>query len=140
MTAETVTQDQPLGLGPLVAWLVRGWSEDLPSNSVSESEQGRSSTPRYDPYYYAILTLKPFAIDEDGYYIRPMNAALHRLKGSSNDLRRDSVWMYAFLKRIACSGGDWQTVCEQVGMPPQVWRTYTVAACRRLYQTWSAAP
>ena len=146
------TPGAPSHLGELVAWLVREWQAELPMTMTSLSDcdpvgPGVLGAPRWTDEFRAYLTASPFATDarpgEDlinAVHIRPMHAAMFRLAGRDNDNRRDSPFMARFLWAVACSGGDWQAVCERLISPPQVWRIYTAEACRRLYAIWSAKP
>lgn len=64
--------------------------------------------------------------DEDGYYVRPMHAALARLA------RRDH-WMARNLFAVAQSGYDWQGVADRGHWVHGMYRVYIEEALRRLW-------
>ena len=67
--------------------------------------------------------------------LRPIHAAL-RLMAGRGDEHCDKALMSRFLWRVACSGGDWRTVCDQLSIPAWVAAPYTETALRHLWAIW----
>lgn len=99
------------------------WPEALVGGSALGSHQDTSLFRRYMEDYGAER-------DQDGYYVRPMHAALGRLA------RRDH-WMARNLFAVAQAGYDWQSVADRGHWVHGMYRVYLEEALRRLWREYS---
>lgn len=103
--------------------VVAVWPDELVGGSALGSHADTSLFRRYMEGYAAER-------DADGYYVRPMHAALARLA------RRDH-WMARNLFAVAQAGYDWKGVADRGGWVHGMYRVYIEEALRRLWREFS---
>lgn len=161
---------EPETFGQFAAWFITGWREEMPDEIhsrglwvglpsrldakgqpieamppelVGGSELG---APKLAEAFRQLLENSPRQIDEDGFYVRPMRAALARLAGThlcNASERRlpghvctDSAFMARMLVGMAFLDGDWQRACQLLEIHANTRWAFTDAALRRLYRCY----
>lgn len=136
----------PKHLGGLLSWFSVEWDSEVPQrlhtvevwHGRQEYRDGAPVWPREQVGGSALGShahTDPFRRymesyageqDEDGYYVRPMHAALARLA------RRDH-WMARNLFAVAQAGYDWQGVADRGHWVHGMYQVYIEEALRRLW-------
>ena len=136
----------PKTLGALLTWYAREWDGEVPTRlHTVEVWNGRQERRDGQPVWPSVLVggsalgahahadgfrryLENYAseLDEDGYFVRPMHAALHRLG------TRD-FWMARNLFAIAQAGYDWKGVADRGHWVHEMYAVYIAEALRRLW-------
>ena len=140
----------PKGLGGLLAWFAAEWDSEVPQRlHTVEVWHGRQEYRDGAPVWPSTLVggsaLGAHALtdtfrrymesyagerDEDGYYVRPMHAALARLA------RRDH-WMSRNIFAVAQAGYDWKGVADRGHWVHGMYQAYLEEALRRLWLEFS---
>ena len=137
---------RPNGPDGYAAWLVAEWQQEIPDrlHEIDTEPNSVLGSPKLDNRFRSYLHGSDFATDRDDRVdstsvgaarLRPVHAAL-RLMAGRGDEHCDKVLMSRFLWRVACSGGDWRTVCDQSDIPSWVAAIYTETALRHLWAIW----
>lgn len=151
--AESVTRRmadvvrRPNGPDGYAAWLVTEWQQEIPDklHEIDTEPDSALGSPKLDGGFRSYLHGSDFATDHDDRLdancsgsarLRPIHAALRLMAGRAHDEHCDKVLMSRFLWRVACSGGEWRTVCDQSGIPSWVAAVYTETALRHLWAIW----
>lgn len=130
----------PKTLPALLHWYATGWDEEVPT-ALHKSEvwrdhgpdaQGgsRLGTPAHTDSFRRYLEGMSSEMDADGYYSRPMHAALSRLHRSHPLTARA-------LFAVAQSGYDWRGVAERGHWAEEMFRVYVTAALMMLFREYS---
>ena len=148
----------PRGLVHLVRWYALGWDAEMPDELhgsgvwIGRQQVNPDGTPRWPREltggsalgspnfadgFRRLLENSPYETDPDGYYLRPMRAAIARLAGRSDGT--NSSFMARYLFAVACADFDWAGVSSRIGIPPQVAPIYTQTALERLWVRYRAA-
>jgi hypothetical protein len=135
----------------LLAWFLREWSLEVPDalhvpgvwRDHVRLDEDRASvggslmgSPALHGGFRSYLENSPRQLDADGRFLRPVHAALAEMAGRRSP---SSVFMAAFLYRLACSGGDAEAVGRQWEFQPGVAEVYAAEALRRLWRSYSTA-
>jgi hypothetical protein len=137
---------RPRGVGGYAAWLVAEWQQEIPDklHEIDTEPDSALGSPKLDGGFRSYLHGADMATDHDDRLdashagtarLRPIHAAL-RLMAGRGDAHCDKALMSRFLWRVACSGGDWRTVCDQSGIPPWVAPFYVETALHHLWVIW----
>lgn len=163
---------EPETFGQFAAWFITGWREEMPDEIhsrglwvglpsrldsrgqpietmppelVGGSELG---APRLAEAFRQLIENSPRQIDEDGFYVRPMRAALARLAGrhlcsrqeradqGADHVCTDSAFMARLLVAMAFMDGDWQRACQLLEIHANTRWAFTDTALRRLYRCY----
>jgi hypothetical protein len=127
----------PRGFHRLLAWYMAAWSDETPDKlhnpgvwrDYGEHATGGSAlgSPRYSDSFRRYMENTPHETDADGYYSRPIHAALARL-GHRKPFMARALFM------LAQTGGDWQRVALQLRMVDEVAEVYLGAALAFLWE------
>ena len=130
----------PKGLPGLLRWYSQGWDAEVPT-ALHKSEvwrdhgidaQGGSKlgSPAHTDPFRRYLENGSSEVDEDGYYLRPMHAALWRLG-------RRKPLMARHLFAVAQSGYDWRGVAERRHWTDEEYEVYLAEALRMLWREYA---
>lgn len=130
----------PKGLTALLRWYSQGWDMEVPT-ALHKSEvwrdhgidaQGGSKlgAPAHSDPFRRYLENMAGEIDVDGYYLRPMHAALSRLG-------RGDPFMARTLFAVAMCGYDWRGVADRMHYADAFMRVYIEEALRRLWREYA---
>ena len=144
---------QPKGLGELLAWFLREWSDEVPStvhmrgvwHDFVRYDEDRQSVggsligaPALAGEFRRYTENSANEIDQDGSYARPMHRALVTMAGRTPGT--NSAFMARYLFAIAHAAGDISTVAARFGLRPEIVDVYTEAALFRLWSRWQPNP
>jgi hypothetical protein len=109
-----------------------GAERSTPEQLVGGSALG---SPRMLPRFEAYIERAETSTDRDGYYVRPLAAALSRMsRGGSRRPERHlgarTIWA------VLRSGGDWQTVGRRGNWPDEMFRDYLSASIAALFELY----
>lgn len=132
--------DQPKGLPALLRWYAKAWEAEIPDKlhasgiwrdhgTQAEGGSALGSLPWSDPFR-RYLENSPSEIDEDGYFRRPIHAALSRLS-------RPWPMMSRTLFAIAQAGFLWRDVATRGHWAVEMFEIYTEEALRRLWREYA---
>jgi hypothetical protein len=145
--AHTVSVERRMGKGimpkalpGLLRWYAEGWDSEVPT-AIHKSEvwrdhgpqaQGGSKlgTPAHSDPFRRYLENMPSEMDADGYYTRPMHAALSRL-GRRHPLTARALFA------VAQSGYDWRGVAERGHWADEMFEVYIAEALRMLWREYA---
>ena len=127
----------PKTLDGLIAWLMECESSEVPSElhkhevwrDYGQHAEGGShlGSPAYADGFRRILEDSPSTIDADGYYLKPLRAALSRLR------RRRAVWANHIDTLIRLEGA-WRVWADKEHMHPEVAEGYLGTSLRELWR------
>lgn len=128
-------------------------ADTTPTELIGGSELG---SPRDAEPFRQFIENSPRQVAGEGldeHYVRPIRAALSKMAGRHRcaaDERTDpehvcgeSPLMARFLYQVGIAGGDWRSVADRWtpdAIPPEIARTYTETALRRLAHTYRTTP
>lgn len=75
-------------------------------------------------------------LDSDGYYVRPIHAALRRVNGKPGSTGK-FPFMAKYLLNIALASGDWLAVSRKWAMLDEIAEVYTQASLDHLWNRYS---
>jgi hypothetical protein len=147
---------RPKGVGAYVNWLLTEWANELPDRmhehavwrgyaSTNETPPkdhlggSLSGSPAWTDPFRRYMENSPRELDRDGYFVRPLHAALGELAGRG-PAYADKPFMARFCLALACAGGDWRGVCDRIHIPVQVQEVWTESALARLWGHWRESP
>lgn len=116
----------------LVAWFCQVVDGDVPSQAYgvrSAEVIVQGSTEDADPLL-ALVARHPMSTDQDGFYIRPSQAAIEAIR-YRNPKRA------AYLRFLSVRG-DWEAAGWKIGLDGDESRAYLVAAVRDFYGRYRA--
>lgn len=130
----------PKSLPALLRWYSDGWDDEVPT-ALHKSEVWRDhglhaeggsklGAPAHADPFRRYLENTPSETDIDGWFIRPMHAALSRLE------RRWPLTARA-LFAVAQSGYDWRGVAERGHWAEEMFEVYIAEALRMLWKEYS---
>lgn len=139
----------PKDINALLRWYAEAWQAEVPERLhvvevwFGPQERDRSTgearwptdavggsrlgTPKHADGFRRYLENYASEVDEDGYYLRPVHAALGRLG------RRDP-WMARCLFALAQSGYRWRAVADSCHWVHEMFLVYIEEALRRLWR------
>jgi hypothetical protein len=135
----------PKGLNPLLSWYVAQWELEVPMRLHvpgtwhDPEAHTQLGSPQDDPAWRSYLYGSDDALDADGYYLRPLHAALLRV-GRHVDRDGEYPFMAIFLVQLAFGRFDWEGVGAVHGMERGAAATYTKAALTHLWERWTPQP
>jgi hypothetical protein len=135
----------PKSLPALLRWFSEEWDAEIPS-AIHKSEvwMGRAGegippeqtggsklgTRAHTDTFRRFVENQPSEMDADGYYHRPMHAALSRLE------RRRPLTARA-LFAVAMSGYDWRGIAERGHWAEEMFEVFIAEALRMLWMEYS---
>ena len=146
---------RPRGIGQYINWLLTEWAREMPdrihAGGVWRSRPGNGETiasglqggsalgaPAWADPFRRYIENRPGETDQDGFYVRPIHAALSEMAGRNP---HSNEWYWArFLVALASSGGDWQGVAYRSGIPPQLAQITIESLLYRLWSRWREGP
>lgn len=132
---------QPRGLSALIAWYITAWELETPKRlhvpGTWHDPEASSAlgSPADDPEWRAYLYGSDRQEDADGYYVRPLHAALSRMTGSDPDSIHAFRARYAL--QLALTSFDWRAQGARWGMVDELAADYTEALLIRLWRVWT---
>lgn len=138
----------PKDLPGLLRWYEEQWSLETPERihvhavwrdqvTAYEAEQGvkpvggsDTGAPAYSEPFRQRLENGPSQVDEDGYYARPMSAALARVG------RHGRPMMARTLLSVAMTGFDWRAVADRGKWPHEMFEDYLREALIRVWREY----
>ena len=129
----------PTTLNGLLRWYSEGWDAEVPTaihksevwrDHGTQAEGGsRLGTPAHTDPFRRYMEGTPSQIDQDGWYLLPMHAALARLG------RRWPLTARA-LFAVAQSGWDWRGVADRLGYAEEMFVLFLEMALIRIWHEY----
>jgi hypothetical protein len=130
----------PKALPELLRWYSEGWDAEVPT-ALHKSEVWRDhgqhatggsklGTPAHSDPFRRYLENEPSEMDADGWYTRPMHAALSRLS------RRKPLTARALFAVAQC-GYDWRGVADRGHWADEMFEVYICEALRMLWREYA---
>jgi hypothetical protein len=120
---------EPTTLSALLSWYIEAWALEPPDKLHLHriSTDDATGAPTWTDAFRHYMTDHPQATDEDGYYRRPMHAALRSMNRKRPLTAR---WLF----RLGMSGGDIMTTpATPPGDMGRVYAEMALAILRRMY-------
>jgi len=146
---------RPKSLGGLMSWFLAEWQRELPDRmhvhsvwrgyaSANETPPpghlggSLSGAPAWTDPFRRLLENRPGELDRDGYFIRPMRAAIAHIAG--RDARSDGAYCALYLWSLGCAGGDWRGVAAGARVPWAVQGVVTEHVLGMAWAHWRPTP
>jgi hypothetical protein len=139
MEARLAKGRMPKSLPELLRWYSEAWDAEIPDRphkvevwrDYGAEAQGGShlGSPAWTDPMRRYLENYDSEVDADGYYVRPVHAALSRIS-------RRGPLMARSLFAVAQSGYDWRGVADRGHWPVEMFQVYITEALRRLWMEY----
>lgn len=126
----------PANLGGFLKWYADGWDSEVPTrlhkpevwrdHGIHAEGGSKLGSPAWGDQFRRYMENVASECDEDGYFVRPMHAALSRIA------RRYPLTARA-LFAVAQSGYDWKAVALRGGWADEMFYLYLVQALTMLW-------
>lgn len=146
---------RPRTLSALMAWFLAEWQRELPDRihehsvwrgyaSANETPApgtlggSLSGSPAWTDPFRRFIENSPHELDGDGFYSRPMRAALASIAG--RDPNSDSAYKARYLWTLGASGGNWRGVAERALIPYPLQGDVTEGLLGLMWSRWRPKP
>ena len=146
---------RPKGMAALLRWFLSEWTAEVPDaihgGELWRGVPGRNESPpkdllggsllgtlAYADPFRRFIENRPGEVDADGFYVRPMRAAVADLAG--RDENADSWYWARYLWMLGCNAGDWLAVGERAMVPYPLARLVAEELLQKVWTRWRPGP